>query len=291
MALAATATRWQNAPWFLLLAGWGVMFGPMYVDLGDTIWRTDEQFHGVLVLLIVIWLIWERRRAVISEPAEPRPIVGSVLFGIGLLLYVLGRSQDILIFAIGAQVPVLAGALLIMQGKGALRSLWFPILYLVFMVPLPSLFVDAVTAPLKQWISVIAENVLYFAGYPIARSGVTLSIGQYQLLVADACSGLHSMFSLSALGLLYMYLVGRAAWLHNLIMAATILPIAFAANIARVMILVLITYHLGDEAGQGFLHQSAGMVLIITALLFFFLLDGVLSRLLPGKRPVSGRSS
>lgn len=291
MALAATATRWQNVPWFLLLAGWGVTFGPMYVDLGDTIWRTDEQFHGVLVLLIVIWLIWERRRAVISEPAEPRPIVGSVLFGIGLLLYVLGRSQDILIFAIGAQVPVLAGALLIMQGKGALRSLWFPILYLVFMVPLPSFFVDAVTAPLKQWISVIAENVLYFAGYPIARSGVTLSIGQYQLLVADACSGLHSMFSLSALGLLYMYLVGRAAWLHNLIMAATILPIAFAANIARVMILVLITYHLGDEAGQGFLHQSAGMVLIITALLFFFLLDGVLSRLLPGKRPVSGRSS
>lgn len=291
MALAATATRWQNVPWFLLLAGWGVTFGPMYVDLGDTIWRTDEQFHGVLVLLIVIWLIWERRRAVISEPAEPRPIVGSVLFGIGLLLYVLGRSQDILIFAIGAQVPVLAGALLIMQGKGALRSLWFPILYLVFMVPLPSFFVDAVTAPLKQWISVIAENVLYFAGYPIARSGVTLTIGPYQLLVADACSGLHSMFSLSALGLLYMYLVGRAAWLHNLIMASTILPIAFAANIARVMILVLITYHLGDEAGQGFLHQSAGVVLIITALLFFFLLDGVLSRLLPGKKSVPGRSS
>ncbi len=174
---------------------------------------------------------------------------------------------------------MLAGALLILQGTSALRALWFPILYFAFMVPLPGALVDAITGPLKQWVSIIAENVLYAAGYPIARSGVTLSIGPYQLLVADACSGLHSMFSLSALGLLYMYLMARKSWLHNGIMLASILPIAFAANIVRVLVLVLITYHLGDEAGQGFLHGTAGMVLIITALLFFFLLDGVLSRL------------
>jgi len=76
-----------------------------------------------------------------------------------------------------------------------------------------------------------------------------------------------------------MYLMARKSWLHNGIMLASILPIAFAANIVRVVILVLITYHLGDEAGQGFLHGSAGIVLILAALMFLFLLDGVLSRL------------
>jgi exosortase len=141
------------------------------------------------------------------------------------------------------------------------------------------------TGPLKQWVSVIAEHILYAAGYPIGRSGVMLSIGQYQLLVADACSGLNSMFSLAALGLLYMYLMARQSWLHNGIMLASILPIAFAANIVRVIALVLITYHLGDEAGQGFLHGSAGIVLILAALMFLFLLDGVLSRLTFSAQP------
>ena len=129
---------------------------------------------------------------------------------------------------------------------------------------------------MKQWISDIVETLLYGLGYPIARTGVILSIGQYQLMVADACSGLHSMFSLSALGTLFMYLMARKSKLHNAIMLAAILPIAFAANLIRVIVLVLVTYYLGDEAGQGFLHGMAGMVLMIAALIFFFALDSLL---------------
>jgi exosortase B len=279
-----------GARWWLLLAGWAAMFGPTYWDLSGTLWRSDDQFHGVIVLLVVAWLIWDKRLAAVAEPPAPRSLAGSLLFGFGLLLYIVGRSQDILIFEIGAQVPVLVGAMLILHGRSALLVLWFPILYFAFMVPLPGTLVDAMTGPLKQWVSILAEHILYTLGYPIARSGVTLSIGPYQLLVADACSGLHSMFSLSALGLLYMYLMARKSWLHNGVMLASILPIAFAANIVRVLVLVLITYHLGDEAGQGFLHGMAGMVLIITALLFFFLLDGVLSRLTLRTRPAGLQS-
>ena len=85
---------------------------------------------------------------------------------------------------------------------------------------------------------------------------------------------------LSALGTLFMYIMGRTSRLHNAIMVASILPIAFAANIVRVMILVLITYHLGDEAGQGFLHGTAGIVLMLVALACFFALDALLSRIL-----------
>jgi len=284
--MAAPALAHQvSTPWFILLAGWAVMYGPTYWDLSGTIWRTDEQFHGALILIVVAWLIWDARHRVSAAPPAPRTALGGTLFGFGLLFYILGRSQDILLFEVGSQISVLAGALLILHGPGAVRALWFPILFFVFMVPLPGVLVDAMTGPLKQWVSVIAEQLLYAAGYPIGRSGVMLSIGQYQLLVADACSGLNSMFSLAALGLLYMYLMARKSWLHNGIMLASILPIAFAANIVRVVILVLITYHLGDEAGQGFLHGSAGIVLILAALMFLFLLDGVLSRLTLSAQP------
>lgn len=260
------------------------MFGPTYWDLSRTLWRSDEQFHGVIILLVAAWLIWNKRTDAIARPLAPRIGGGGLLFGIGLLLYIIGRSQDILLFEVGAQIPVLAGALLILHGGSALRALWFPVAYFAFMVPLPGPVVDAMTSPLKQWVSILAENLLYAVGYPIARSGVTLSIGPYQLLVADACSGLHSIFSLSALGLLYMYLMARKSWVHNLVMAGSILPIAFAANIVRVIILVLITYHLGDEAGQGFLHGIAGMVLILTALVFFFVIDGLQANLIPRSR-------
>jgi exosortase B len=190
---------------------------------------------------------------------------------------VLGRSQNISILEIGSQIFVLGGALLLLQGWPGIRVAWFPLFYIIFMIPLPGILVDAVTGPLKNWISVIAEHVLYAFGYPIARNGVVLTIGQYQLLVADACSGLHSMFSLSALGLLFMYITERKNWLHNGIMLASLLPIAFAANIIRVMILILVTYYLGDEAGQGFLHGTAGMVLLVAALLFLFTLDSGLA--------------
>ena len=173
-----------------------------------------------------------------------------------------------------------------MRGWPALRVAWFPVLYLVFMIPLPGALVDAVTGPLKQWISGIVVEVLHLLGYPIARSGVTITIGPYQMLVADACSGLHSMFSLSALGTLFMYMMGRKSTLHMGIMLAAILPIAFVANIIRVMTLVLVTFYFGDEAGQGFLHGTAGMLLMLIALVAFFLLDTLLDKILP-RRPAA----
>jgi len=98
------------------------------------------------------------------------------------------------------------------------------------------------------------------------------------LLVADACSGLHSIFSMAAIGTLYVYLRKNPSKLHNAIMLASILPIAFTANIIRVALLVLITYYLGDEAGQGILHGAAGMVLMLFSLVCLFGLDIILSR-------------
>lgn len=270
--------------WWPVLLGLAALYGPTYYDLANGLWNSEEHAHGPIVLIVALYLIW-RSRAVLLAPGADKPnaAIGWPVLALGLLIYALGRSQDIILFEVGSQIPVLIGALLITTGFSAVRAMWFPLFFLLFMVPLPGFIVDAATGPLKQYISVIAEHILYAVGYPIARTGVILTIGQYQLLVADACSGLHSMFSLTAMGLLYLYLMQRTSMARNLILIASILPIAFAANVVRVMILVLVTYHFGDEAGQGFVHDFAGILLFVVGLLFLFALDGLLGLFFPDK--------
>lgn len=290
-ALKAGPTAGSLGPlvveWGPILAGLAALYVPTYISLGETIWQSDEQAHGPIILLVVLWLLWKKHKALAALARQAAPVSGWVVLLVGLFSYVLGRSQDILLFEIGSQIVVLGGTLLIMRGWAAVGLVSFALLFIVFMIPLPAPLVDAVTGPLKHNVSLVAETLLYAAGYPIARSGVVLTIGQYQLLVADACSGLNSMFSLSALGLLYLHLMQYKTWWHNALLLVSILPIAFCANIVRVVILVLVTYYFGDEAGQGFVHGFAGMVLFVAALLMLFGLDSLLhglERLLPNQR-------
>jgi exosortase B len=272
--------------WWPIVLGLLALYVPTYWMLAHGIWNSEEQAHGPIVLVVTLFLIWQQRAVFLADASKPTGVeaaTGWTLLIVGLLAYALGRSQDILLFEVGSQIPVILGMLLITVGLRAARALWFALFFLLFMIPLPGFVVDAATGPLKQYISIIAEQVLYAAGYPIARSGVTLTVGQYQLLVADACSGLHSMFSLSAMGLLYLYLMQRTSMARNLIIMAAILPFAFAANVIRVMVLILVTYHLGDEAGQGFLHGFAGIMLFVIGLLFLFVLDWALGFIFPDR--------
>lgn len=283
MSVSTVALRAPVAPvvpWLFVLGGLAAMYGPSYWTALHGLWQTDDFGHGPIVLVVTLWLFWQVRRRIADAPDKPAPWVGGALFMLGLLLYCFGRALTVSSVEFLSQIFVVAGSLLLLKGWPALRVAWFPVLYLVFMVPLPASLVDAVTAPLKQWISFLVVDLLHAAGYPIARAGVVIAIGPYQLLVADACSGLNSMFSLSAVGTLFMYVMARKSRLHNAIMVASIVPIAFIANIVRVITLVLVTYHLGDEAGQGFLHGAAGMVLMLAALGIFFALDAVLRSLL-----------
>jgi exosortase B len=273
--------------WGPIAAGLLLLYGPSLYRLAESYWNTEEGGHGPIILAVVGWLAWRCRHALLATETRPAQLTGLTLLVPGLLFYVLGRSLHIPLFEIGSVLPVSGGIVLAMRGWRALRAVWFPVLLIAFMIPLPGIFVDAITGPLKHQVSAIAEQILYMAGYPVARSGVLITIGQYQLMVADACAGLHSMFSLSALGLLFMYLSARNSVLHNTIMLASILPVAFAANIVRVLLLMLITYHLGDEAGQGFLHGATGIVLLVVALSCLIGLDAGLRRLI---RPDRERS-
>lgn len=269
-------TDWLS--WLPIIAGLGFLYVPSLVDLLRGVWSTDQQGHGPIVLTIACWLVWRKwpEMSKASEGQVPSGKWGWPSFIFGLLLYIAGRSQDILMFEIGSVIWLLAGILLLVRGSAALAAQWFSLFFMLFMIPLPGAFVDMLTLPMKIAVSYVAENTLFWIGYPIARSGVILQIGQYKLLVADACAGLQTLFTLEAMGLLYLNLVRHDSLFRNVSLAILIVPISFAANVFRVMVLTLITYHFGDEAGQGFLHGFAGMVLFIFALLLIMSVDSLL---------------
>jgi exosortase B len=263
--------------WLPIIAGLIVLYVPSLIDLFRGIWSSDEQKHGPIVLSIACWLAYRKWPDMWkASEGQPTSVWGWPIFIFGLLLYAIGRSQDILLFEIGSVVWLLAAILLLTRGSAALKAQWFALFFMLFMIPLPGAIVDTVTMPMKMAVSYVAEQVLYSVGYPIARSGVILQIGQYKLLVADACAGLHTLFTLEALGLLYLNIVRHDSLFRNVTLAILIVPISFTANVFRVMVLTLITYHFGDAAGQGFLHGFAGMVLFLTALLLIMGVDSLL---------------
>lgn len=263
----------EHLQWLFLLVGFAAMYVPTYLSASKDIWQSEEFGHGPVILVICGWLFWRCRHAVRDTEPQPALLAGSLLLVLGLSSYALGRVMVISSIELGSQVLVVVAALLLLKGSAAVRAAWFAVLYLLFMIPLPAFVIDAITGPLKLWISSIVVDTLFLVGYPIAREGVILTVGPYQLLMADACSGLNSLLSLSALGVLYMYIVRRKIVAHNVLLAISIVPIAVIANIVRVVLLVLITYHLGDEAGRGFLHGAAGIVLMLVAVAAVFVVD------------------
>ena len=266
----------------VLAAGFLLLLVPTVMDLARQVWTSDEQGHGPIIGAVSLWLMWRRRQDVIGAPYRPANTAGIVLFVVALLLYALGRSQQIIQGEVVGIILAATALLLLLRGVQGLRAVAFPLFFLVFMVPLPGVLVQAMTIPLKTAVSYVAEALMHHAGYPIGRTGVILTVGPYQLLVADACAGLNSMFTLEALGLLYMNLMGYTSKLRNVLLAILVVPIAFVANVVRVLILILVTYHFGDEAGQGFVHTFAGMVLFGVGLVMMLVTDGLLGRALGG---------
>ena len=256
------------------------MYLPTFIDVADIFWRNERGTAGPLILMICAWIAWKQRAELIAAPPEgAMPRLGMVVLAIGLIGYVIGRSQEIHLIEVGSLIPVMASLLLIYRGMAGLRAMWFPLFFLLFVVPLPGSLLDAILLPLKQQVSIASESVMYWLGFPVARSGVVLNIGPYQLLIADACSGLSSMISLTGIGLVFVYLARNPGWAHNAILLIAVLPIAFIANIMRVCLLMWVTYAYGDGAGRAF-HDQAGYLEIVLAFAMFFGFDLILAGLL-----------
>lgn len=278
-------------PVSMLILGWLCLAGPTLWGFLFGAWSGYSQGHELLLLSVAIWLLWRQRHPDDRPWQGPWPKWFWLAWGLGILAYAFGRSQEFIRIEL---LSVWWLAMLITwlaRGAGGLRRTWFAWLFCLFAMPLPFSLVLMLTAPLKEAVSVLAAGILSGVGYPIGRSGVVLTVGQYQLLVAEACAGLHSMFILEAMGLLYSHLAGHTSRWRTIWLAIMAVPVSFVANVLRVMILVLVTYHFGDDAGQGFIHDFAGIVLFALALMLMAAVDWVLGWIWPDGAVVADKGA
>lgn len=271
-----------------VLAGLLVLGIPTLINVARESWTGETGVHGPIVLATGIWLFAQRWHELRQIRVPGNPALVAALILPSLLVYVFGRAFDFLAVEVFAFGGVLLGVFYGAFGGEALRRMWFPIVYLLFVIPIPGWVIDTVTGPLKAYVSHSATYLLGAAGYPIVREGVTLYVAQYQLLVEDACAGLNSLISLTAISLFYIYVLHNASWRYALFLMLWIVPVALLANLLRVIILVLITYHFGNAAAQGFLHSTAGLVMFATALLGIFAVDRLMT---PVRRLLTRRTA
>jgi len=248
-------------------------YTPTARGLIDGPWQTEQEGHGPLIIAGALWLTWQAREKLKTADVSPAPILGWSVLLTGLALMFLARTQGVLTFEALSIIPTIIGCILLSAGWPTLRILAFPIGFLFFAVPMPDWVIDTVTIPLKVLISDTVTEVLYAAGYPVAQNGVMIMIGTYQLLVKDACSGMNSIFALSAIGVFYAYAFRWESKIRSLLLLAAIIPITIVANFLRVLALVLIAYHGGVDRLEGFLHDFTGIGLFVVALALLFLFD------------------
>lgn len=246
---------------------------PTMLFVAEESWSKEQGSHGPIVLFTGLWLawrLWPSARRLIEPPNMALLATG---LGLALSLYTFARITQIVELEGYFMYACLLMVLYSMIGLRALSRLWFPLFYLAFIFPPPESLVDAVTLPMKMRLSEGAVSFLDLLGYPIGGEGVRIYIGQYELLVAAACSGLNSIISLSAISLFYIYIRHQADWRYAGLLVLLIVPVALVANFVRVLILILVTYHMGEAAAQGFLHNFAGVVMFAVALVVIYLAD------------------
>jgi exosortase len=257
---------------------------PTAMTLSAETWVSDAGAQGPLVLATGGWLLWRLRDEFKRDGVPGNLAVTIVLLAVALAAYVFGRAFDFL--TVEAAGAYLAGLTMVYARFGGriMAKHWFPFLYLAFVVPPPAYLLDRATAPLKQFVSHVSTAVLSSTGLPVSREGVTIFVGQYQLLVEDACSGMNSIIGIIAVTLLYAHLVYRSSLRYSLLLLLMAVPIAIAANVLRIMTLILLTYFAGDSVAQGFLHYTAGFFLFALAIFLVFSLDKTLRAALSARR-------
>jgi len=272
------ARSFSAAVWLPVLAGLLLLLIPAYLDVARLSWASERYVQGPLLTVLWLWLLWrECRHLRHTAPSVWKSAWGWVLIALGAVCYAVGSSQQVLQLEFGAQLLLLPGVAWLLLGPAAVKRLWFVWLFLLFLVPLPGSLIDSLLVPLKELTSAAVTHALFAIGLQVARDGVVIYAGPYQLFIADACSGLNQLVALAAVGAVYVYIGGHRRRAIDVCLLAAIVPVALTANLLRVTLLVLATYYGGDGVGQS-LHDTAGYFEILFAFGTFFLLDHVMRR-------------
>lgn len=238
---------------------------PSAGDLFALAWQDDVGPLEILVALVSAVLLvraWPAMRAA----ARPAPAaIGLPLLALALVLHILGRLAGyVLVESAGAYAALLA-TLYLLIGVAAMRPHAFILLYPILSLPLEPALRPA-TVGLRFTICRCAVALLHACGYPVGAMGQVIFVDSYALALEDACSGMASLFTLSAVGLLYVYLQRGARGRYLAATFAVSIALAILANFARVCILVLMTHYLGDGVAQSLFHQATGLVMFAIAL-------------------------
>jgi exosortase len=180
----------------------------------------------------------------------------------GALLYLAGVLAAELFTTRLSLVVVTAGLVLAMEGRARLRALAFPVAFLLFMIPLPYVFYYRLTFPLQIESSRMAAGFLAATGLPILREGNVLHLEGYSLEVVTACSGLRSIMTLGTIGVFladFIRMPPAGAVVYGLL----IIPVAVAANVARLVTTAGLATIAGPEAAESFLHELSGLMLFL----------------------------
>jgi exosortase len=245
-------------------------------------WYDPDYSHGFFVPLFSGFILWQQRERWLTTSIKPSNFGFVVMLGaVGLL--VVGSLGAELFTSRFSLLALLAGMILFLLGWSVLRAVSFPLGFLILMIPIPVIIYNQITFPLQLLASRLASSFLELAGVPVLRDGNVLVMSNYSLEVVEACSGIRSLMSLTALAIAYGYLTEPRWWVRYLLVVLMV-PIAIAANAIRITGAGMLAHRFGPTAAEGFLHGFSGWVIFLVALLLMFVSHRILRPMEKGQK-------
>ena len=264
---------------FVILAGLALVFWRVFGRLVDA-WINDGNYsHGFLIIPIALYFVWERRARLAAAPIQPSWF-GLVMLAGGILILLAGLWGSELFLSRVALLPVIAGILVFLYGWQHFKILFFPLAFLLLMIPIPQIIFNQIAFPLQLLASKLGEATISMVGIPVLREGNVLVLPSTSLEVAEACSGIRSLVSLITLGIAYGYFMDRRVWVRVLIVLSTI-PVAIVANGARVAATGMAAEWIGPDKAQGFFHEFSGWIVFIFAFAMILALQRLIVKVAP----------
>jgi exosortase len=251
-----------------------LLYAPVLKHLVEQWWTDPDYGHGFFIPLFSGFVLWRERNRWIKSQVKPSNFGLLVMLGAVALLLV-GSLGAELFLSRTSMLVLFAGMILFLAGWGMLRSVSFPLGYLIFMIPFPEIIYNQITFPLQLLASRLATLCLELVHVPVLRDGNVLVLSNYSLEVVEACSGIRSLMTLISLAVAYGYLLQRRVWVRYLL-AILMVPIAIVSNAIRIMGAGILAHRFGPEAAEGFLHTFSGWVIFVVALALMFLSDRIM---------------
>jgi exosortase len=250
------------------------LYAPVLVRLVRQWWTDANYSHGLLVPLLSAYLIWQRRDKLAEVVRTPSNWGLLVVFGSLGLLFLGSLGAELFLTRISI-IGTICGLIAYFAGWKLLRAMAFPLVFLLFAIPIPVILYNEIVFPLQFIASRFATSSLEMLNlFPIMREGNVLIMPGMRLEVVEACSGIRSLMSLLALAAGYGYLAEKSIPVRWFLFLAMV-PLAIVSNGTRVMITALMTNYIGQRAAEGFMHEFSGWVIFVVATVLFLALHSL----------------